>query len=74
MTDDIPFDTATDQDELLDYVMFGQSGPQKRSVALANLRELNAFGLAQLRAEMRQKMRQPQRAVMADTYDPWKMD
>jgi hypothetical protein len=74
MTDDIPFDTAPDAQELLDYLMWHQAGPQKRAVALANLGDLSAFGLSQLRAEMRQKMRRPQRAVMADSYDPWKMD
>jgi hypothetical protein len=74
MTDDIPFDTAPDAQELLDYLMWHQAGPQKRAVALANLRDLSAFGLSQLRAEMRYKARQVQHAGMADTYDPWKMD
>jgi hypothetical protein len=74
MTNETPFDQAHDADELLDYLMWHQAGPQKRSVAIENLRSLDAFGLSQLRAEMRYKARQVQHAGMADTYDPWKMD
>jgi hypothetical protein len=65
-----PFDSAQDADELLDYVMWHQpGGPQKREVALANLRSLNEFGLAQLRAEMRGRVREQSRA--AEQYDPF---
>jgi hypothetical protein len=72
--DDIPFDQAHDADELLDYLMWNQAGPQKRSVALENLRSLDAFGLAQLRSEMRYKAREMQRTGMPDTYNPWGRD
>jgi hypothetical protein len=74
--DHCPFDTlpASDAQELLDYLMWHQAGPQKRAVALANLRSLDQFGLAQLRAEMRYKARQVQSVGHADSYDPWKMD
>jgi hypothetical protein len=69
MTDDIPFDTAPDAQELLDYLMWEQCGPQKREVALANARSLDAFGLAQLRAEKRHKERTFQNAGIPDTYN-----
>jgi hypothetical protein len=69
-----PFDAAPDCEELLDYLMWHQSGPQKREVALENLRSLDAFGLAQMRSEMRQNAREAQRAASADTYNPWDRD
>jgi hypothetical protein len=76
MTTDTLFDAAPDAADLLDYVMNRQASPQKRSVALENLRGLTAFGLAQLRAEMRGATRQAQQA--AEHYDPfaecWRRD
>jgi hypothetical protein len=68
-TDHIP-----DADELLQYLMWEQSGPQKREVALANLLSLDTFGLAQLRSEKRQRERTFQGAGMPDTYNPWNRD
>jgi hypothetical protein len=70
-----PFDRAPDAADILDYVMAGQGyGPQKRGVAIENLRGLSDAGLAQLRAEMRGATRQAQQASHADTYDPWGRD
>jgi hypothetical protein len=71
MTTESPFDHAPDAAELLDYVQWQQSGPQKRSLALENLRSLDALGLSQLRAEMRYKARTGQGTVCPDTYNPW---
>jgi hypothetical protein len=65
------FDVAPDAEEILDYLMRHQAGPQKREVALANARSLDERGLAWLRSEMRQRVRAGQRAGMADTYNPW---
>jgi hypothetical protein len=74
MINDTPFDSANDQEELLDYLMWHQAGPQKRAVALANLQSLDQFGLAQLRSEMRYKARQAQSVGHADSYNPWNRD
>jgi hypothetical protein len=68
-----PFDNAHDAEELLHYLMWDQAGPQKRAVALENVRSLDAYGLAQLRAEVRYKARQAQHTATAE-WDPWKMD
>jgi hypothetical protein len=64
-----PFDTAPDREDLLTYLMWHQNGPQRREAALENLRSLDAFGLAQLRGEMRHNVREAQRG--ADSCDPF---
>jgi hypothetical protein len=65
------FDQADDQAQLLSHLMFGPGGPRPRAVALEHLQSLSAFGLAQLRAEIRAHIREAQRARHADTYNPW---
>jgi hypothetical protein len=74
MAENSAFDQAPDQAELLGYLMFRQGSPQRREVALENLRSLNTFGLAQLRSEMRARAREEQRAGHADLYSPWDAD
>jgi hypothetical protein len=68
------FDRAPDAPALLEHVMWGQGSPQKESVALENLRSLNEFGIAQVRAEMRYQARERQQVGHADTYNPWDRD
>jgi hypothetical protein len=68
------FDQAPDREELLSYLMYDQSGPQRREAALEHARELSESGLCQLRSEMRHRARERQQAGHADNYSPWHRD
>jgi hypothetical protein len=75
VTQNNAFDQSPDRETILSYLMHeGPGSPRRREVALELVHELTESGLAQLRAEMRHRVREAQQAGHADSYSPWHRD